>query len=100
MDIYNFGEIIVDVLTNERFTSARESIRIKPKDALLQEICSENGYGPDDPIQEEVKLVLEVALLCTQVRASDRPTAREAMKLLSERNSMGKLDRSKERNIV
>ncbi|XP_031382445.1 leucine-rich repeat receptor-like protein kinase TDR [Punica granatum] len=86
MDVYNFGEIIIEVLTNGRLASAGDSIHNKPKEVLLREICSENAGS----IQEEVQLVLEVALLCTERPASDRPTARDALKLLSEHKSLRK----------
>lgn len=90
MDVYNFGEIIVDVLTNGRLVGAGESIQSKSKDVLLREICSENGFGPSGSFKEEVKLVLEVALLCTQRQAADRPTAQDALELLLEHKNSGK----------
>ncbi|KAK4757295.1 hypothetical protein SAY87_007422 [Trapa incisa] len=90
MDIFNFGEIIVDILTNGRLAGAGESIQSKSKDVLLREICSSgNRFVPDGSVKEEVKLVLEIALLCTQRQAADRPTARDALKLLMEHKKPG-----------
>lgn len=90
MDMYNFGEIILEVLTNGRLAGAGESILDRSKDALLREICIENGLNSNDSIQQDVRSVLEVALLCTQRRTSDRSTARNALMLLLERKSSRK----------
>lgn len=83
MDVYNFGEIILEVLTNGRSANAVGSIRSKPRDVLVREILAENDVGTDRSLQEEIKSVLEVALLCIQSRASDRPSISDALKLLS-----------------
>ncbi|XP_030546667.1 leucine-rich repeat receptor-like protein kinase TDR [Rhodamnia argentea] len=84
MDVYNFGEIVLEVLTNGRSANAAGSIRSKPRDVLAREILAENEVSTDRSLQEEIKLVLEVALLCIQSRASDRPSIGDALKLLSE----------------
>uniref|UniRef100_A0A5B7AV06 non-specific serine/threonine protein kinase n=1 Tax=Davidia involucrata TaxID=16924 RepID=A0A5B7AV06_DAVIN len=83
MDIYNFGEVILEILTNGRLTNAGGSIHSKPRKVLLREICNENEVGSSNSFQEEIKLVLEVALLCTRSRPSDRPSMEEALKLLT-----------------
>ncbi|XP_030456462.1 leucine-rich repeat receptor-like protein kinase TDR [Syzygium oleosum] len=83
MDVYNFGEIILEVLTNGRSANAVGSIRSKPRAVLVREILAENDVGTDRSLQEEIKSMLEVALLCIQSRASDRPSISDALKLLS-----------------
>ncbi|XP_015893107.2 leucine-rich repeat receptor-like protein kinase TDR [Ziziphus jujuba] len=83
MDIYSFGEIILEILTNGRLTNAGASVQGKPKEVLLTDIYSENEVGSSNSVQEEIKLVLEVAFLCTQSRSYDRPTMEDALKLLS-----------------
>lgn len=83
MDVFNFGEIILEILTNGRSANAVGSIRSKPRDVLVREILIENEVGTDHSLQEEIKSVLEVALLCIQNRASDRPSIGDALKLLS-----------------
>ncbi|XAR66798.1 Non-specific serine/threonine protein kinase [Bertholletia excelsa] len=83
MDIYNFGEIILEVLTNGRLTSAGGSVNDEPVDTLLRDICHDNEVGSSNSLREEIKQVLEVALLCTRSRPSDRPSMEEVLKLLS-----------------
>ncbi|XP_017983640.1 PREDICTED: leucine-rich repeat receptor-like protein kinase TDR [Theobroma cacao] len=90
MDIYNFGEIILEVLTNGRLTNAGASIQSKPKDVLLREVYNDSEAGSTNSLQEEVKLVLDVAMLCTRSRPADRPSMEEALKLLSGLKPQGK----------
>ncbi|XVE71086.1 hypothetical protein DITRI_Ditri10aG0122000 [Diplodiscus trichospermus] len=91
MDIYNFGEIILEILTSGRLTNAGASIQSKPRDVLLREIYNENEAGPtNSSLQEEIKLVLDVALLCTRSRPADRPSMEDALKLLSGLKPQGK----------
>ena len=90
MDIYNFGEIILEILTNGRLTNAGASIQSKPRDVLLGEIYNENEAGSTNSLQEEIKLVLDVALLCTRSRPADRPSMEDALKLLSGFKPQGK----------
>ncbi|KAJ4709653.1 Leucine-rich repeat receptor-like protein kinase [Melia azedarach] len=82
-DVYGFGEIIFEVLTNGRLTSAGSSLKNKQSDGLVREICNENEVGSISSFQEEIKLVLDVAILCTRSIPSDRPSMEEALKLLS-----------------
>jgi hypothetical protein len=83
MDVYNFGEIIVEILTNGKLTDAGTSIHSKPREVLLRDIYNENEADSKPSVQEEIKLVLEVAFLCTRSRTSDRPSMEDALKLLS-----------------
>ncbi|KAH7860376.1 hypothetical protein Vadar_012736 [Vaccinium darrowii] len=82
-DIFSFGELVLEVLTNGRLKNAGGSIHAKPMVTLLREICHENEVSPSDSIQEEIKVVVEVALLCTRSRPCDRPSMEEVLKLLS-----------------
>ncbi|KAJ9163002.1 hypothetical protein P3X46_022725 [Hevea brasiliensis] len=83
MDIYNFGEIIMVILTSGRLINAGGSIQSKPKEVLLREIYDENEAGSSESTREEIKMALEVALLCTRSRPADRPSMEDALKLLS-----------------
>ncbi|GFY99644.1 leucine-rich repeat transmembrane protein kinase family protein [Actinidia rufa] len=83
MDVYNFGEIILEVLTNGRLANAGGSIHGKPTETLLSEICHENEVGSSDSVRDEIKVVLEVALLCIKSRPCDRLSMEEVLKLLS-----------------
>ncbi|XP_059637821.1 leucine-rich repeat receptor-like protein kinase TDR [Cornus florida] len=82
MDIYNFGEVILEILTNGRLTNAGESVQSKPREVVLREIYNDNEVGSSNSFQEEIKQVIDVALLCTRRRSSDRPSMEEALKLL------------------
>ncbi|KAM4125564.1 hypothetical protein ACJW30_01G321200 [Castanea mollissima] len=82
-DVYNFGEIILEILTNGKLTNAGASIHNKPKEVLLKDIYNENEVDCKTSLQEEVKLVLDVAFICTRSRASDRPSIEDAFKFLS-----------------
>lgn len=84
MDIYSFGEIILEILSNGRLTNAGVSIQSKPRDVLVREIYKDNEAASSNvAVQEEIKVVLEVGLLCTRSRPSDRPPMEDALKLLS-----------------
>ncbi|KAI3978159.1 hypothetical protein MKX01_012990 [Papaver californicum] len=85
-DICSFGEVIMEILRNGKPINAGESItQSKPiaGESILREILNENdevkvGTGEED----EIKLVLEVALRCTSSKPSNRPSMDEALKLL------------------
>ncbi|XP_022888732.1 leucine-rich repeat receptor-like protein kinase TDR [Olea europaea var. sylvestris] len=79
MDVYNFGEIILEVLTNGRLVNAASSISNTPKEILIREISNENDIDSSNSFKEEIRLVLEVALLCT----TSRPSMKDALKMLS-----------------
>ncbi|KAL5985460.1 hypothetical protein ACLOJK_027444 [Asimina triloba] len=80
-DIWCFGEILLEILTNGRMKNGVRSIHGKPRDTILQEICSENIVADSrDTSREEIQVVLEVALLCTRSTPSDRPSMEDASK--------------------
>ncbi|KAK5830166.1 Leucine-rich repeat receptor-like protein kinase TDR [Gossypium arboreum] len=92
MDIYRFGEIILEILTNGRLTNGGEIVQSKPKDVVLREIYSENEATDDstNSLQDEIKQVVDVSLLCTRSRPADRPSMKDALKLLSGLKGQGK----------
>ncbi|KAM1046491.1 hypothetical protein PS2_025744 [Malus domestica] len=83
-DVYSFGEIMLEILSNGRLTNFGASIQSKSREVVLREIYNENEAGSDISMQEEIKLAIEVAMLCTRSRPSDRPSMENALKLLSE----------------
>ncbi|KAL4282450.1 hypothetical protein GQ457_16G000990 [Hibiscus cannabinus] len=89
-DIYNFGEIILEILTNGRLIKGGQSIHSKPKDAVLREMYHENEADSTNSLRDEIKLVVDVAMLCTKSRAADRPSMEDALKLLSRLKPKGK----------
>ncbi|PIA45695.1 hypothetical protein AQUCO_01600135v1 [Aquilegia coerulea] len=82
-DICSFGEILMEILTNGRITNPGKSMQRKPRETILNEIYDENKVSSSGSDKEEIKLVLEVALLCTRCRPSGRPSMNDALKLLS-----------------
>lgn len=46
------------------------------KEEFLREDCNGNKVASDSTMQE-IKLVLEVAMLCTKSRSSDRPSVKD-----------------------
>ncbi|KAF5742057.1 leucine-rich repeat receptor-like protein kinase TDR [Tripterygium wilfordii] len=87
MDIFSFGEVILEILTNGRLTNAGDSIQSKPREVLLREIEDDNEASSTGSMQEEIKLVLEIALLCTTSRPLERPSMEDILKLLSQPKS-------------
>ena len=84
MDVHSFGEIVLEILSNGRLTTAGSSTQNKARDLLLREIYKENGISCADSSQEEVKQVLGVALQCSRSRPSNRPSMEDVLKLLSD----------------
>ncbi|CAI9097480.1 OLC1v1033913C1 [Oldenlandia corymbosa var. corymbosa] len=87
-DIYNFGELILEILTNGGLTNAEWRVKNSPKDAslkevLLKEILDQNEISSSNSIQAVMRSAVEVALLCTSSRLSDRPSMEDVLQLLS-----------------
>ncbi|XP_077238038.1 leucine-rich repeat transmembrane protein kinase family protein [Tasmannia lanceolata] len=82
-DIYSFGEILLEILSNGRLKNGGGIVQSKSREVILQEIYDENEGGDTDALREEIKLVLEVAMLCTRSMPSDRPSMEDALRLLS-----------------
>lgn len=82
-DVYSFGEMVLEILTNGRLTNSGASLQSKAREVVLREIYNENEIGANISFQEEMKRVLEVATLCTRSRPSDRPSMEDTLKLLS-----------------
>ncbi|TKY73075.1 Leucine-rich repeat receptor protein kinase TDR [Spatholobus suberectus] len=96
MDIYKFGEMILEILTGGRLTNAGATIHNKPPEVLSREIYNENEASSASSMQE-IKVVLEVAMLCTRSRSSDRPSIEDVLKLLSGLKHLDDGRTSKER---
>ncbi|MFS7917496.1 putative non-specific serine/threonine protein kinase [Helianthus anomalus] len=89
-DVFGFGEVVLEILTNGRRKNGGISIHKTPKDVLLKEIYNDNEVSASSSsssssksIQEEIKLVLEVVLACTTSKQSDRPSMEDVLKILS-----------------
>ncbi|XP_076939190.1 leucine-rich repeat receptor-like protein kinase TDR [Bidens hawaiensis] len=87
-DVFDFGEVVLEILTNGRRKNGGISIHKTPKDVLLKEIYSDNEVSTSSSssssksIQEEIKAVLEVVLACTASKQSDRPSMKDVLKIL------------------
>ena len=79
----HFGEIILEILTYGRLKNVGPSIQSKLNDVLLREIYNDNEVCSTNSLQEEIKPVVDVALLCTISRPADRPSMEDALKLMS-----------------
>lgn len=79
MDVYNFGELILEVLTNGRVGNASQNLQ---REDLIRRVGDDNGIVPSSSFHEDMKSAIQVALLCTRSRPSDRPTMHDALKLL------------------
>ncbi|KAG2328847.1 hypothetical protein Bca4012_021527 [Brassica carinata] len=86
-DIYSFGELVLEILTNGKLRDAGRVVDNKPKDVLLREVYAENENG----FEQEVKRVVEVALLCISSNQSDRPCMEDALRSLSETHGSNRL---------
>ena len=86
-DILNFGEVVLEILTNGKRRNGCMSVQKTPKDVLLKEIFNDNEVADASPssksIQEEIKQVLEVVIRCTANKQSDRPSMEDVLKILS-----------------
>ncbi|KAD4180140.1 hypothetical protein R6Q59_023569 [Mikania micrantha] len=85
-DIFDFGELVLEIVTNKRRKNGGISIHKTPKDVLLNEIYKDNEVSASSSssksIQEEIKLLLEVVLSCTASKHSDRPSMEDVLRTL------------------
>ncbi|GAB4828178.1 hypothetical protein Ancab_035095 [Ancistrocladus abbreviatus] len=65
-DIYNFGKVIIEILANGKMRNSGKSTQLKPKELVIEEICSENEVAALSSLQREIRKVLEVAFFCTR----------------------------------
>eukprot|EP01018_Ginkgo_biloba_P002069 Gb_24543 [translate_table: standard] len=92
-DIYSFGVVLLELLTGRRsvdseFGDAINIVdwvrgKIQTKEGILQ-VLDQNVGASCSSVQEEMILVLRVALLCTTRCPADRPSMRDVVTMLSE----------------
>ncbi|KAI7741648.1 hypothetical protein M8C21_003656, partial [Ambrosia artemisiifolia] len=99
VDTYSFGIVILEIISGQRSTdvnSDRPSMEYllehawklyekKIHKTLIDETLDLNQYQ-----QEHAMKITEIALLCTQSPASNRPTMSEVVLMLQENQSLGK----------
>uniref|UniRef100_A0A7N0VBF3 Protein kinase domain-containing protein n=1 Tax=Kalanchoe fedtschenkoi TaxID=63787 RepID=A0A7N0VBF3_KALFE len=92
IDVYNFGVVMMEILTNGRLTNpAGESVQRKPREVLLREVYRDNETNSSNTaLQERINNFVDVALRCTRTRPTERPSMEDVLKLLSGPKSQRK----------
>ncbi|KAK9726440.1 hypothetical protein RND81_05G215400 [Saponaria officinalis] len=93
IDIYSFGVVLLELITGKRPLDKEyaesgdvvEYIRTKAKNNRpLEEVLDDSLAGNSKHVQEEMLLVLRIALLCTAKQPKDRPSMRDVITMLGE----------------
>lgn len=92
IDIYSYGVVLLELITGKRPLDPEfgesvdivEWIRRKIRDNRPLEEALDPSVGNCRHVQEEMLLVLRVALLCTARLPKDRPTMRDVIMMLGE----------------
>ncbi|KAH6761218.1 hypothetical protein C2S51_018167 [Perilla frutescens var. frutescens] len=73
-DVYNLGELILEVLTNGRVRNALGITQNLQREDLIRQVGDDNDIVRSSSLHEDMKSAVEVALLCTSSRPANRPT--------------------------
>ena len=103
IDIYSYGVVLLELLTGKRPLDPDfgESIDIvgwirRKIDNKSPEEALDPSVGNCRHVQEEMLLVLRIALLCTAKVPKDRPSMRDVIMMLGEARPRRKNSRSNE----
>lgn len=92
-DIYSFGVVLMELITGKRPIEhefgegqdivgwIREKIR---NNESVEQVLDPNAGGQCKHVQEEMLLVLRIAVLCTAKLPRDRPSMRDVLTMLGE----------------
>lgn len=97
VDTYSFGIVVLEIVSGRRCTDVPNESAGEPY--LLEHAWNlyetrmhlklvDETLDPSDYSEEDIKKVLEIALLCTQSPVSVRPTMSEVVMLLSDRSGV------------
>lgn len=92
VDIYSYGVVLLELLTGKQPLDSEfgesvdivEWIRRKIRDNKSLEEALDPNVGNCKHVQEEMLLVLRIALLCTAKLPKDRPSMRDVITMLGE----------------
>ncbi|TKY47328.1 Cysteine-rich receptor protein kinase 3 [Spatholobus suberectus] len=98
-DTYSFGVVVLEIISGQKSSELRADAegefllqrawKLYEEDMHLELV--DKTLDPDDYDAEEVKKIIEIALLCTQASAAARPTMSEVVVLLKSKNSLGNM---------
>lgn len=94
-DIYSFGVVLMELITGRKPVEAElgedqdmvgwVTDRLRSADRPpADEVLDRSVAGPCKHVQEEMLLVLRIALLCTARLPRDRPSMRDVLTMLAE----------------
>ncbi|KAL9320200.1 hypothetical protein ACSQ67_012039 [Phaseolus vulgaris] len=96
-DAYSFGVVVLEIVSGQKNTGLREDAngefllqrawKLYEEDMHLRLV--DKTLDPEEYEVEEVKKVIEIALLCIQASAAARPTMSEVVASLKSKNSVG-----------
>lgn len=92
IDIYSYGVVLLELLTGRRPLEPEfgesvdivEWVRNKIRDNISLKEALDPNVGNCRYVQEEMLLVLQIALLCTTKLPKDRPSMRDVISMLGE----------------
>ncbi|XP_068495474.1 cold-responsive protein kinase 1-like [Phaseolus vulgaris] len=95
-DTYSYGIVVLEIVSGHRSTDVkddedgeyllRRAWKLHERGLYLELV--DNAIDPNEYDVEEVKKIIEIALLCTQASASTRPTMSEVVMLLKSKSLM------------